>query len=278
MNQFMIKPPLVKRSRLTKRGPNATGKDLSSGWVVNYAVGCTHGCVFCYVDSIHKRFNPYKLDTSPLWGQYFYVPSNLWQAIVQTPWHRWRGEEVLMSSTHDPYLPQLYKYTRAILERALRVGVRIRIQTRSMLVLKDLDLLERYRDRVIVQVSIATMNQEFARLIEPRVPSPEKRLMILREAKKRGLETGVIIAPIFPPNKHRPNLEEDLESIVSRLAEARVDRVYGETLHIRGQNMRYIQQALGEPIHVGREFDQYVERLFYKLLDEYGLKGEYWFS
>ena len=180
-----------------------------------------------------------------------------------------------MSSTHDPYLPQLYKYTRAILERALKAGVRIRILTRSTLILKDLDLLERYRDRVIVQVSIATMDPRFARLIEPRVPSPEKRLMILREAKKRGLETGANIAPIFPPNKHRPWLEEDLESIVARLAEARVDRVYGELLHIRGMNMKYIREALGEPIHVDRQVDQYVERLFYRLLDEYGLKGEY---
>ena len=274
--KYRIRPPLVKPSRLTKRRRNGTGKDLSSGWVVNYAVGCTHGCIFCYVDAIHKKFNPYKLDTRPWWGQYFYVPENLWQAIKETPWHRWAGEEILMSSTHDPYLPQLYRYTRAILEYALRAGVRVRIQTRSMLVLKDLDFLAQYKNRVIVQVSIATMNPEFARLIEPRVPSPKKRLLILREAKSRGLETGVIIAPIFPPNRHRVWLEEDLDTFMASLAEIGVDRVYGEILHVRGQNMRYIREVLGEPLHVSRDFDQYVEALFYRLLAEYGLKGEYW--
>ena len=273
---YIVRPPLVKPSRLTKRRPDATGKDLSSGWVINYAVGCLHGCIFCYVDLIHKKFNPYKLNTEPRWGEYFYTPANLWQAIVETPWHRWSGEEVLMSSTHDPYLPQLYKYTRAILEKALRAGIRVRIQTRSMLVLRDLQFLERYKNRVILQVSIATMNPRFARMIEPKVPSPERRVEILKKAKNHGLETGVIVAPIFPPNRHRPSVEEDLDKIMSRLAEANVDRVYGETLHVRGPNMGYIREALGGPVRVGREFDEWVEGLFYRLLDKYGLRGEYW--
>ncbi len=266
----------MKPSRLTTAKKNGVGKDLSTGWAVNYAIGCLHGCIFCYVDAIHKKFNTYKVDVSPPWGYYFYVPVNIWEAINRTPWHKWRGEEVLLSSMHDPYLPQLTMYTRAILERALAVGVRVRIQTRSMLVLQDLDLLEKYRNQVVLQVSIPTMNPEFARLIEPRVPPPSARLKILEEAAKHGLETGVIIAPIFPPNKHRPNLEEDLELLASELKRIGVDRVYGEMLHVRGRNMSYIRSVLGEWIKVSRETDRYIEELFYQVLRKYGLKGEYW--
>ncbi len=276
---YRIRPPLIKRSKLTTKDRNGVGKDLSTGWAINYAVGCTHGCIFCYVDAIHKKFNPNKVDPEAVqlpWGRYFFVPENLWEAIRKTPWWKWRGEEALMSSTHDPYLPQLYKYTRAILERALMNGVRIRIQTRSMLVLNDLDLLEEYKDRVVLQVSIATMNHRFARLIEPGAPRPEKRLKILEEAKARGIETGVIIAPIFPPNSYRPDLKADLEEIIARLAEIGVDRVYGEMLHIRGVNMRYIRQTLGEPIRVTEDIDKNIEYLFNRLIRKYGLKGEYW--
>nr|MEB3844655.1 radical SAM protein [Desulfurococcales archaeon] len=272
MGTYRIRPPLIKRSRLTTKDKNGVGKDLSTGWAINYAVGCTHGCIFCYVDAIHKRYNPNKVDKEAVqlpWGKYFFVPENLWEAIMKTPWRKWKGEEVLMSSTHDPYLPQLYVYARAILERALRNGVRIRIQTRSMEVLKDLDLLEEYRDRVILQVSIATMNHRFARLIEPGVPGPEKRLRILEEAKERGIETGVIIAPIFPPNNYRPDLERDLENIISRLAEIGVDRVYGEMLHIRGINMRYIREVLGESVKVSEDLDKYIKYLFYRLVKKY---------
>ncbi len=32
------------------------------------------------------------------------MPANLREAVERTPWERWRGEEVLLSATHDPYL------------------------------------------------------------------------------------------------------------------------------------------------------------------------------
>ncbi|MEB3787598.1 MAG: radical SAM protein [Desulfurococcales archaeon] len=260
---YRVRPPLVKKSR------------IAGGWVVNYAVGCTHGCVFCYADSIHKKYNVYGLDVGGDWGTYFYIPRNLWQAIVETPWGRWRGKEVLLSSMHDPYLPQLYKYTRAILERALRAGVRVRILTRSPLVLRDLDLLEEYRDKVTVGVSIATLDPGFARLIELRVTPPRVRLRVLEEAAGRGLRTVAHVAPVFPANRARPWLEEDLESIMAELARVGVDYVYGESLHARGSNMAYIRRVLGEEVRVDRGFDGYLERLFHRLLGRYGLRGEY---
>lgn len=99
---------LVKKSALTKRD---SGKDLSTGWVVNFAVGCTHGCLFCYAQRITEKLNPWKLPKTAFkegWGSYLYVYDNLHEAIEKTQWWRWRDEVVLMSSTHDPYLPQLY--------------------------------------------------------------------------------------------------------------------------------------------------------------------------
>lgn len=51
---FKISPPLIKPSRLTVRDRGGVGKGLSTGWAVNFLIGCSFGCKFCYVDEIHK--------------------------------------------------------------------------------------------------------------------------------------------------------------------------------------------------------------------------------
>lgn len=274
-----IKPPLIKPSRICAGG---NGKALSECWVVNFAVGCTHGCRFCYVDSIHKRFNPYRLPgefVQKRWGEYFAVPVNLDEAIRRTPWHRWAGQEVLMSSMHDPYLPQLYhphRWPRRILEAGLRAKVRFRILTRSPLVLNDLDLLAQNRDSAMLMVSIATLDEALAKVLEPRVVEPRVRLKILEEAKAAGLRVGVVVAPIVPPNRLRPDLEGDLDELFKRLAEIGVDVVYGEMLHVRGPNMRYLAEAGLSDVKIDAKMDTAIEHIFTKLLKKYNLKGAYW--
>jgi len=174
---YEIKPPLIKLSALTA---SKSGKELSDGYALNYAIGCTHACRFCYVDSIHKRFTRSRLMkekekengkntnadinanvnasiiTDRPWGMYMLIPTKeiFWYALMNTEWYRWKDVEVMLSSTHDPYLPELYDYTRKILEASLPYGVRYCIQTRSLLVRKDFDLLLRYKEQIRLQYSI----------------------------------------------------------------------------------------------------------------------------
>jgi DNA repair photolyase len=279
LRYYQIKPPLVRESRLTSRDRGGVGKPLSTGYVANYAIGCTHACPFCYVDAIHKRLVVRIHPEAGLeWGEYLLIPEprSFEKALRETPWHRWRGELDLMSSTHDPFLPQLVPYTKAILETGLKHGVHFLIQTRSLNALQVLPLLARYRGQVIFQVSIATLNEELRRLIEPRVPPAKARLAMLRRAKEFGLRTGVIIAPILPPVKQRPDVEADLDAIMRELAGINVDQVFGEMLHIRGQNIARLEKILGERLVINKELDVKIGALFEKLLSKYGLKGEYW--
>ena len=279
--KYEIRAPLIKSSRLTDVSRGGVGKELSTGWVVNFAVGCTHACPFCYVDAIHKRFfiSKYTI-VNREWGSYLLIPepTSFRKALAETPWRRWRGELVLMSSTHDPFLPQLLPYAQAILETGLRHGVHFLIQTRSLNALRVLPLLAKYRDQVIFQVSIATMNEELRRLIEPRVPPAKARLGMLRRAKESGLGTGVIIAPILPSVKQRPDVETDLDAIMRELASIGVDQVFGEMLHIRGSNIARLEKILGERLVINREVDRWIGSLFESLLNKYGLNGEYWYE
>lgn len=276
--EYRCSPPLIRPSKLTTKENGGVGKNLSEGWNLNFAVGCTHACPFCYVDSIHKRFGlgRYGNSVQNEWGNYFLVPKNLDEAIESTPWQRWAGKEVMMSSTHDPYLPKLAKFARRILEQALPSGVRICLQTRSFLVTKDLDFLAQFREQIRLQVSIATMNRDLARKIEPRVPTPEARLEVLRRAKTHGLNTGVIMAPIFPPTSTRPDFVSDIEALAAELGRIRPDHVYGESLHIRGENVQLIEEALEDKIFIGRGFDKAAERVFHRELEAVGLEGTWW--
>ncbi len=281
LRYYQIKPPLVRESRLTSRERGGVGKPLSTGYVTNYAIGCTHACPFCYVDAIHKRLVVKIHPEAGLeWGEYLLIPEprSFEKALRETPWHKWRGELVLMSSTHDPFLPQLVPYAKAILETGLKHGVHFLIQTRSLNALQVLPLLARYRDQVIFQVSIATMSEELRRLIEPHVPPATARLGVLRRAKELGLGTGVIIAPILPPVRQRPDVEADLDAIMRELASIGVDQVFGEMLHIRGQNIARLEGVLGVRLVVNKELDRQLGSLFETLLIKYGLNGEYWYE
>lgn len=274
---YKLALPLVKQSKLTYSSKGGVGKELSDGWVVNFSIGCTFGCKFCYVDAIHKKFSFERAGSIVYndWGYYFAVPENLGDLIKQTHWEKWRGQEIMLSSTHDPYLPQLNGWARKILETALPFGVKFCIQTRSPLVEKDYDLLGQFNKQVRLQVSVATLNESLARLIEPRVVSPSRRIDALRKAKMKGLRTGIIVAPVFPSVKQRPDVRLDLEQIADALSEIGPDFIYGESLHLRGINIAYIEEAIGQKLVLDR-FDREAEQMFQQSLASRGLRGRWW--
>ncbi len=274
---YTLRAPLIKKSALTTVENGGVGKYLSDGWALNYAIGCTHACRFCYVDSIHKVYGRPRAGNMVMqaWGNYFAVPRDMEQLIEETPWSRWQGKEVMMSSMHDPYLPQLVGVTRKILEAALPAGVNFCIQTRSPLASRDFTLLQQYRDQVRLQVSIATLSPELARVIEPRVAPPRGRFELLRKAKNAGLRVGVILAPILPPVPQRQLPIEDLGNMMAWLAEIKPDLVFGECIHRRGSNMGELELVLGSKLGLDG-FDLKMERAFYRQLAHHHLEGKWW--
>lgn len=169
----IIKPVEVK-SVITKS--NLPVSDYS----VNPYVGCTHACRYCYA-SFMKRFTNH---FEP-WGEFLDV--KYWPKINHL--EKYAGKELFIGSVTDPYNPQeeTYLRTRALLEQLKGSGAKISIQTKSDLVLRDLDLIRTFPD-VRVGFSINTLDDSFQNDMDKAV-SIERRLSAMKQLHDAGVRT-----------------------------------------------------------------------------------------
>ena len=162
-------------------------------YVVNPYVGCEHGCTYCYARFM-KRFTGHK---EP-WGEFVDIkidcPDLLQRQINKMPPGR-----VWVSGVCDAYQPLegRYKLTRRCLEILLRHGWPVTIQTKSPLVLRDVDLLRR-SDKIEVGLSVTSADDGVRRLFEPGAPSIEVRIKALEQLHLAGITTYAMIAPMLP--------------------------------------------------------------------------------
>lgn len=104
-----------------------------------------------------------------------------------------------MSSVTDPYQPLEAKteLTRGIVEHLLRVQARLIVQTRSPLVTRDIDLLQRF-DHARVNISITTDSDTVRKRYEPGCASIERRLEAAETVARAGIWTTVCVMPMLP--------------------------------------------------------------------------------
>lgn len=162
-------------------------------YVVNPYTGCQHACTYCYARFM-KRFTGHK---EP-WGEFVDVkinaPALLEREIGKTPPGR-----VWVSGVCDSYQPleKKYELTKKCLEILIRHGWPITIQTKSSLVLRDINLLKG-TDKLEVGFSVTTGDEGIRRLFEPGAPSIGERIRALDELHLAGIRTFAMIAPMLP--------------------------------------------------------------------------------
>lgn len=120
-----------------------------------------------------------------------------------------------LGSNTDPYQPleKRLGITRSLLEVLAECHHPVTIVTKSALVTRDLDLLQRLAAEHLVRVfvSITTLDDELKRRMEPRAASPAARLAAVARLAAAGIPTGVMFAPVVPAiNDHE--LERVLEA------------------------------------------------------------------
>jgi DNA repair photolyase len=172
-------------------------------YVINPYVGCQHACSYCYA-SFMKRFTGHK---EP-WGDFVDVKINAAE-LLQKEILKKKKATVWVSGVCDPYQPLEGKYqlTRKCLEILAQNDWPVVVQTRSPLVLRDLDILKSAKN-FEVGMSITTANDDIRKLFEPHAPPIDARLKTLDEMHKAGIRTFCMIAPMLPDAEGLPALLE----------------------------------------------------------------------
>jgi DNA repair photolyase len=162
-------------------------------YVVNPYVGCQHGCTYCYARFM-KRFTGHR---EP-WGEFVDVKINAPELLQREIEKRPPGR-VWVSGVCDPYQPLERKYglTKRCLEILRRHGWPITVQTKSPLVLRDVNLLKG-TNGTEVGLSVTTGDERVRELFEPSAPPIKQRIKALEELHLAGIRTFAMIAPMLP--------------------------------------------------------------------------------
>jgi len=192
-------------------------------YVINPYTGCQHNCSYCYAHFM-KRFTGHK---EP-WGQFVDVKVNA-PELLKREILRKKKERVWISGVCDPYQPLegKYKLTRQCLEILAEHDWPVTVQTRSPLVLRDVDILKKGKD-FEVGFSVTTGEDTIRKLFEPQAPPIERRINALDELHRAGIRTFVMIAPMLPGAE---GLAEALAGKVDHVLFDRMNYHYGDWVY-----------------------------------------------
>ncbi|MGC1853146.1 MAG: radical SAM protein [Solirubrobacterales bacterium] len=148
----------------------------------------------------------------------------------------WKRDLVALGTNTDPYqwVESRYRFMPAILAALEETDTPVSVLTKSPLALRDIDLYERMARKlpVSVNLSVPTLDEEAWRATEPHTPSPAARLDAVEELRSRGIDSGVLIAPLMPGINDDP---EQVQPIIDRAKEAGATFLGGVALHLRDE-------------------------------------------
>lgn len=169
------------------------------------------------------------------WGEFVDLKVNA-PELLRKQLSRARRGTIWIASVCDPYQPleQKFLLTRKCLKEIITVQFPVFIQTKSDLVVRDLDLLGELKE-LEIGFSLATDNDRIAALFEPGASSVTRRVKALEKIKVRNIRTFVFIGPLLPLNPSR------LINMVSGL----VDKIFIDRLNYAEQFFKfYLQHGL----------------------------------
>jgi len=258
-------------------------------WTINPYRGCEFACKYCYARYTHEFM---ELRDGVDFERKIYIKQNAAELLRQELRRVKPGEEIALGTATDPYQPieRRLEVTRAILEELSRhAGLELGIVTKSNLVLRDIDVLQRIAEnnRIFVNVTITTLNVDLARILEPRAPRPDLRMETVRKLNLEGVNAGVICAPVIPGITDSPR---DLEALVRATAEAGGKYIYANPLFLKPcsaaiflpflekefpQLVDSYQQRYKDRAFLPKAYGQRLSQLMARLRQKYGLRRDY---
>ena len=187
--------------------------DISFDQSINPYRGCEHGCFYCYARPTHAYQG---LSAGLDFESRLFVKDGaaaLLERELASP--KYKPKVIALGANTDAYQPieRQYRVTRAVLEVLAKARHPVGIVTKSNLVLRDLDLLAPMAADGLVKVfvSVTTVDRALARRMEPRAPTPERRLEAIEKLAAAGVPVGVMAAPVIPAVN-----DGEIETILTR--------------------------------------------------------------
>lgn len=222
-----------------------------SDWVVNPYNGCLFGCMYCYAAQIARWKHP-----SEEWGTYLDVKINapeLLKKELENHEKRLKNKDfgsIFFSSVTDPYVGMEVKYqlTRKCLVVLSNFGYEgnISIQTKSPLVIKDIDILKKLKD-ITVGFTVTTLDDKVSRFLEVKAPPVSARIKALNELHDAGISTYAFIGPILP---YFINNKDKINELLDKLQEVGVKEVWFEHINqspkIKARLFEFLKQESPE--------------------------------
>lgn len=238
-------------------------------WTINPYRGCEFGCKYCYARYTHEFME--------MWdGRDFerkiYAKANAPELLrAELREARDRGLPIALGTATDPYQPaeKQFEITRRMLEVFAEFeGLEFSITTKSVLILRDLDLLKLMAEkhRFGVHLTVTTTDERLARLLEPKAPPPAKRFEAVAALAAADIYVGVNAMPILPGlNDSPPALEE----LARSAARAGAKFLHGNLLFLMPSAMKQFIPFLE------KEFPHLVKRYRQLYAHSAYLRGEY---
>lgn len=213
---------------------------FTSDYGINLYRGCTHGCIYCdsrsEIYGMNHKFEDIQVKENAI-------------ELLKKELVKRKPSMIGTGAMTDPYIPleKRLGFVRKTLELVYRYGFGWSCITKSDLVLRDIDLLEKINEKTkaVVQVTITTADDELCKMIEPNVCPTSRRVEVLEKLKERNIPTVVWFCPILP---YINDTEENVNRIIDCCIDADVKGVLNMSmgLSLRKGNREYFYRKLDE--------------------------------
>lgn len=206
---------------------------------MNLYRGCTHGCIYCDSRSKCYRMNHDFEDIE--------IKARAEDILEHTLKRKRTKSMISTGSMTDPYVPieEELQITRRCLNQIERFDFGLVIQTKSNLIMRDIDILEKInkKTKCVVAMTLTTFDEELCKVIEPGVCTTKERVEVLMAMKEKGIPTIVWISPILP---FINDTEENIRGLLDYCVRAGVYGImyFGAGLTLRDGNREYFYEQL----------------------------------
>jgi len=222
-------------------------------YALNPYTGCQHGCVYCYAEFM-KKYTNHNED----WGKFVDVKVNIVDRL-KNQIQKVKPGTVMVGTVTDAYQPleKKFQLTRRCLEILADSDFPISIQTKSDLVLRDIDFLKKTKDGE-VGFTITCPDPDVEKSFEPGASELERRLEALKKLKENHIPTFVFFGPILPFFSDNVN---SIRLLFQRLRKIKIKKIYLDKMNYLKGKQKKISALLEENFpHALRFYERVIDQ------------------